>query len=396
MRGALFTSNPRGAKKPMTNSIYFDNAATTPLDPMAELAIAKYNAKSWGNSASGHEFGQRSLKALDESRQKIADFLGAKSLEIIFTSGATEANNLAVRGIISASKIKQPHVIVSAIEHQSILEPCRQLHEKQIIELTEVCPEVNGITNIEEIITSIKENTIFISLMLANNELGIVNPVRELGKKIKKLNETRKNKIIFHSDIVQAVQFENCRADYLKADLLTLSAHKIYGPTGIGALYVRSGIALQPELTGGSQEFVKRAGTVNVAGAVGFSQAISELNQKTADGIINLRKSFESRLKKELPSVKIIGEDLPRIGIANIYFPKIDGQVLLIALDRAGLAASAGSACEAGATTESHVIASLGEYNKGSNVRFSFSKHNTETEIVKAVNIISETVKKIS
>ena len=378
----------------MSKSIYLDNAASTPPDPKVESALIKFNRTSWGNPASQHNFGGRVLKVLDQARETIAEFLGAKFTEIIFTSGATEANNLAIRGVIDASEIKRPHIITSSIEHQSVLEPCRTLQKKGAIELTEIEPDQNGKHQVKQFVEAIKSNTVLISLMLVNNELGVINPVRELGKRIQKINENRKIKIIFHCDVAQAIQYLNCRADYLKTDLLTLSAHKIYGPVGIGVLYIRSRINLKPILTGGSQEFGLRAGTVNVAGAIGLSQAIRDLSKNQAKRIIKLREEFERGLKRALLGVRIIGQDDDRTGISNVFFPKLNSQILVIALDRAGVAASSGAACEAGAAAESHVAAAINRKNMpGANVRFSFGKFNTEAEIKLAVKIIAQTVR---
>lgn len=391
--------NPAGIKKAikMNQPIYLDNAATTSLDPKVASVMMKFNQTSWGNPASQHNFGQRTLERLDQARELIADFLGAKFTEIIFTSGATEANNLGISGFIGASKIPKPHVITSAIEHQSVLAVCRDLREEGKIELTEIKPDRNGKHEARQFTKAVKPNTVLISLMLVNNELGTISPVRVLGKRIQKINENRKIKIIFHSDVAQAIQYLNCRADYLKADLLTLSAHKIYGPVGIGVLYVRSKTNLRPILTGGSQEFGLRPGTVNVAGAIGLAQAIRGLSKNHSKRIIELREEFEGELKKALPTVEIIGENDSRTGISNVFFPGLDSQTLMIALDRAGVAASVGAACEAGAATKSHVITALRSYGgRGANLRFSFGKFNTSLVIKTAIKIIAQTVQRLA
>ncbi len=446
--------------------IYLDYAASTPVAPEVEAAMRPYFFNKFGNAGSLHSFGQEAIAALDESRETIANAIGAGFREIIFTGSATEANNLAIRGAIKRfknydlgfrnesilnhkSKIINPRLIVSAVEHESILETARDL-EKEGIEVIYLPVSKNGIVDLKKLKKSLSEKTILVSVMYANNEIGTIQPIAEISEIIRnfreelriKNNELRNKKSIihnssfiipfFHTDAVQAFQFLDCDVKNLGVDMMTLSAHKIYGPKGIGALYVRStksearnskqiiNLKLQtpnkkvsdfgfqisnlqqlvsPIVVGGGQEFGMRSGTENIPLAVGFAEAvrlIAKNREKEGERIAKLRDYFWKELKKIYQAVKRNGDTknvLPNF--LNVYFPDYEAADLLVSFDLAGLAVSAGSACSARSAEPSYVMEALGFSKKqsGRNIRFTLGRPTSKKDIDTALRIIRKLTK---
>lgn len=396
----------------MRKRIYLDYASTTPLDKEVLEAMLPYFGAKWGNPSSLHSFGQEAIKGVDEARIKIANLIGAKLQEIVFTSGATEANNLAIQGIIKAyhENIKRvflvPHIITSLVEHPSVLEVCRALEREGLVKITYLLPNKEGVVEAKKVINAITAATILISLIYGQNEVGVIEPIREVGKKLKKINRERQNKIYFHTDAVQGLEFLDCRVDYLKVDLMTISSHKIYGPKGVGALYIREGTKISPLTYGGLQEKEKRPGTENVPAIVGFGKAVELLKERHkakssfSDQIGLLRSLFLRKILKNLSEVKAIGprtNHLPHILSLTFPFDSAQGETLLIALDQEGIAASLGSACKARAVTPSHVIRALGvsENEAKNTLRFSFGKDLSREDVLKGAETVIRVCQKL-
>lgn len=365
--------------------VYIDNAATTKTDKIVLKAMLPYFSTVFGNPMSVHEYGQKAQISIDKARKQIADFLVCSSNEVIFTSGATESNNLAIKGVINTKFNFKPHVIISAIEHHCVLETASWLHKKQLIDLSIVQPQNNGIIQVSDIIKEITSNTVLVSVMYVNNEIGTIQPIAKIGQAIKKINKN----IIFHTDATQAINYLNCSVDKLNVDLLSFSGHKIYGPKGIGVLYVRRGTKLSKIQHGGEQEYHYRAGTHNVPGIVGLGVAISLIKTKKHitenKEIKKLRDYLWLQIKKKVPNVIINGSVNHRtVNNLNVSFLNIEGEGILIALDMVGIAVSTGSACSSGALEASHVIMSISNKNhlrSHASIRFSLGKYNTKKDI---------------
>ncbi len=396
----------------MRKKIYFDYAATTPAALEVRRAMAPYFAEKFGNPGSLHFFGQEAMAAVDRSRQIIAQALGANFREIIFTGSATEANNLAIRGAMKAyqrqsAKIgvnRRPRFIISAIEHESVLDTAKSL-EKEGAEV--ICLPVSraGLIDLAELKKSLNERTVLVSVMLANNEIGAIQPIREIVETVgdwKAKRESSGGYPLVHTDAVQAFQFLDCDVKKLGADLMTLSAHKIYGPKGVGCLYARSGFKnLKPVITGGGQEFGLRSGTENVANIAGFGRAvelISHSRESENKRIRALRDYFWRGLKKIFPQAELNPRAAAEISperrlmflpnILNVYFPGQKSEDLLIKMDQEGIAVSSGSACSVRSSKPSHVLKALAlptERILGS-LRFSFGKLTTKKEIADSLN----------
>jgi len=378
----------------MKKEIYFDNASTTKISGEVLNAMMPLLSECYGNSNSVHAMGRRANKYLDESRDQIAKTLNVKPTEIYFTSGGTEANNWAIIGLAMANRRKGNHIITSKIEHHSVLDACKQL-EANGFRVTYLDVDQYGFINFADLLGSICADTILISIMSANNEIGTI-------QNIKAIAQTAKEKdIIFHTDAVQLYGHMNIDCEDIGIDALTISSHKIHGPKGVGALYVSDKINIDPLVIGGNQERAKRGGTVNVAGAVGFAKA-SEIAYR--DLVVNnyktktLAEYFISQLEKEVKDIKINGYARQKLNnIVSVSFAGIDGSALLMLLDLKGLYCSTGSACMSNAIETSHVVRAIGlneDLAKGT-LRFSFSKNNEPEEIDIAVAIIKESVMKL-
>lgn len=376
------------------NTIYLDNNATTKTDEEVVKAMMPYLLENYGNPSSIYKIGRENRKVVEESREKIAEILNCKPDEIYFTSGGSESDNTAIRGIAYSYKNKGNHIITSKIEHPAVLETCKQL-EKEGFEVSYIGVNENGIINLEELKNAIKPTTTLITIMFANNEIGTVEPIEEIGKIAKE------NDIIFHTDAVQAVGSIKIDVKKLNIDSLSLSAHKFYGPKGIGVLYVRKGIKFNKFINGGHQERNKRAGTENVAGIVGLAKAMELAYRDLEDHnkkIKELRDYYVEQIKEKIPYIKINGDMEKRLpGNSNISFRFIEGESLLLNLDLKGICASSGSACTSGSLDPSHVLLAIGlphEIAHGS-LRISIGKYNTKEEIDYVVENLVEIVSRL-
>jgi cysteine desulfurase len=380
--------------------IYFDYAAATPVDPAVLRAMRPYFLAKFGNAGSLHSFGQEAMAALDRSREVIANSIGADFREIIFTGSATEADNLAVRGVLERSRIKTPKIIVSSIEHESVLETVRDLERSRSAEVVFLSVNRRGVIDLKELKNALDERVVLVSLIYANNEIGTVQPIMEAVNIIKNFRKKGPG-LLFHTDAAQAFQFLNCDVAELGIDLMTLSSHKIYGPKGVGALYVHASdgnATLRPSFTGGGQEFGLRSGTENIPAIVGFAKAVELLasSRKLASKRIEeLRKELWRGIKKTYPKAEINGvlsvdDSLPNI--LNVFFPGRHAQDLLTKFDLNGLAVSSGSACRARAAQSSYVIEALGHSKERamSSIRFSLGRPTTKEEVVRALQIIKK------
>jgi cysteine desulfurase len=380
--------------------IYFDNAATTSVDERVYEAMKPYFCEIFGNSHAIHSLGQAALSAVEQSRETVADFFGAKNQEIIFTSGASESNNLAIQGVANYffEQNKKIHIITSKIEHPSVLEVFKAL-AKRGVEVSFVDVDKDGVVDLSKLQKAIKANTALISIMYANNEVGSIQPIAEIGKLVSREREKREAKglpIYFHCDAVQAVNYLSCNVDELGVDLLSVSGHKFYGPKGIGVLYLRKGVKISPVQFGGHQEFNLRPGTLSVPLIVGLAKAlqlIKDEKQKNIKKVVKIKEKIYHELEK-FSLVKFNGDQERQIpSIINVSFKNAEGESILMMLDMEGVAISTGSACSSGSLEPSHVLTAMGnppEWSHGS-IRISLSKNNSEVEVgvfIKALQII--------
>jgi cysteine desulfurase len=345
----------------MFRRIYLDNSATTPVDPAVVEAMMPYLTEQFGNPSSIHFFGQQARAAVDKARHQVAGLINARPNEIVFTSGGTEANNLAIRGVLEANAKYGKHVITSGIEHSAVKNVCEDL-EKSGCTVTYLPVYENGIVRAADVAAAITDETILISIMSANNEIGTVQPVEEIAGIVKR-ERAAGRKLWFHTDAVQAAGKITVDVEELGCDLLSLSAHKIYAPKGVGALYVRRGVRLHPQNLGGHQERERRGGTESVPIIVAFGKAC-EMVQKELSGSLNslrgLRDSFESKVGETIPDIVFNGDRNARLpNISNISFRSIEGEGLLINLDMQGLEVSTGSAFYSFSLEPSPVISAL-------------------------------------
>ena len=371
--------------------IYCDHAATTPVKKEVLEEMLPFFLEKYGNASSLYSIGRKSKSAIEEARKKVEKAIGAKlnEREIYFTSCGSESDNLAIKGVAKAYSQKGNHIITSKIEHPAVLNTCKAL-EKEGFEVTYLNVDKNGIVSIEELEKSIKNETILISIMFANNEIGTIQPIKEIGK------IAREKNIIFHTDAVQAVGNIKINVEEMQIDLLSMSAHKFYGPKGVGALYVRNGINFEKIQDGGHQENDKRAGTENVAGIVGAGKAIQIADENIESynsKLIKLRNYFISEIKYNYPEALVNGDLKNRLpGNVNVSFPGIDAEELLLKLDEKGICASAGSACSSGTVEPSHVLLALGRSKKEieGTIRFTFGAQNNVEEIKYVINVLKD------
>ncbi len=374
------------------NIYYFDNAATTKLDEEVLKEMLPYLIQNYGNASSPYKLGRHSRKAVEISREKVANALNANKNEIYFTSGGSESDNTALFGIASAYSSKGKHIITSQIEHPAILETCKQL-EKEGYEITYLPVDDNGAVSIEELKKAIKPSTILISIMFANNEIGTIQPIKEIS------TIAHSHGIIFHTDAVQAVGNVKIDVKELEIDALSLSGHKFYGPKGIGALYVSENIKFNKFINGGHQEKNMRAGTENVAGIVGLGEAINLADknlEKHQSKMTNLRNYFFEEILKNFKDVKINGDLSNRLpGNANLSFKNINGNKILLDLDKYGICISTGSACSSSSNNASHVLKAIKvpkDYINGS-IRVTIGKNNTKEEVDYLLEKLKEIIK---
>jgi len=380
--------------------VYLDNSATTPVDSRVVEAMARAVVDTFGNASSVHSFGQLARAGIDKARREVATLIGARPNEIVFTSGGTESNNLAIRGVCEAEVAHGRHIITSAIEHPSVSGVCAEL-EKRGWEVTRLPVYGNGVVRDEDVTASLRPDTVLITVMLANNEIGTIQPVAEIGSLVRKRRAAGQRHLWFHTDAVQAAGRVRLIVEELGCDLLTMSGHKLYAPKGVGALYVRRGVRLQGQNVGGHQERERRAGTENVPGIIAFGEAArlarEEFEQRSVHDRM-LRDKFEGAVREKIPDVVMNGDREQRLGhLSNISFRFIEGEGLLINLDLEGVAVSTGSACSSGTLEPSPVIRALGvddELARGS-IRFSFGKDNVMSEVHYAVEVLARAVARL-
>ena len=374
--------------------LYFDNAATTKVKEEVLNEMLPYFTEQYGNASSAYSIGRNNKKAIENARKNVADLIGAKPKEIYFTSGGSESDNTALKGFLYANKDKGNHIITSKIEHPAILESCKTL-EKQGYRITYLDVDKNGIIDLNQLRKYINKQTILVSIMFANNEIGTIEPIEEIVK------ITHANNIVFHTDCVQAVGNIEIDVQKMGIDMLSLSGHKFYGPKGIGALYVKEGIKFNRYIDGGHQEKNKRAGTENVPAIIGLGKA-AELAKDNLphhkEHLQELRDYYIEQIKNTIPDAKLNGSLEYRLpGNANFSFKGIEGNAILYDLDLKKICVSTGSACSSGDSTPSHVLKSIGleeEWINGA-IRTTFSDENTKEEIDILVNSIKESIEKM-
>lgn len=378
----------------MKTRIYLDNAATTRTSPEVVEAMLPYFTENYGNPSSIYEAGQRTKEAITTAREQIAQVLGAKTDEIYFTAGGSEADNWALKAAFEAYKEKGNHIITTKIEHHAILHTCQYL-EKHGAEITYLDVDENGFISLEELNRAVRPETILISVMFANNEIGTIEPVKEIGMIAKE------HGILFHTDAVQAFGQVPIDVDEMNIDMLSSSAHKINGPKGIGFLYIRKGVKIRSFIHGGAQERKRRAGTENVPGIVGYGEAAkraADTMQERAKKEQSLRDYFIGRALDEIPYVKLNGDAVKRLpNNINLSFRFIEGESLLIMLDMKGIAGSSGSACTSGSLDPSHVLLAIGlphEIAHGS-LRLTLGEDITKEELDYTLEQIKEIVAKL-
>lgn len=374
--------------------IYLDNAATTTVDPRVVQAMLPYFTEIYGNPSSLHAFGQKANQAVEEARQTVASFIGAAPEEIIFTSGGTESDNAAIKGVAYARRDKGNHIITSNIEHHAVLESCHFL-EKQGFEITRVPVDEYGLVDPEAVRKAITGKTILISIMHANNEIGTVEPIAEIGR------IARGKGIYFHTDAVQTFGHLPINVRDMNIDLLSASGHKFFGPKGVGILYVRKGVRIQPFMHGGSQEKGRRASTQNVPGIVGFGKAVEIAKKEMAEEIDQVSKLRDKLIKgvlSEIEFVRLNGHPTKRLpNNASFCVSYIEGESMLLNLDMEGIACSTGSACTSSSLEPSHVMIAIGlphELAHGS-LRFSLGKETSEQDIDRVLAVLPGIVAKL-
>ncbi len=371
----------------MLRRVYLDNNATTPVLPEVLEAMRPYFGEHFGNASSIHHHGQETRAAVERARESVAALLGCRPSEVVFTSGGTEADNLAIFGLLRSGD----HVITSTVEHHAILNACKHLAAKGC-EVTYISVDGRGLLDAADVRRAIRPHTKLITIMLANNETGVVQAVAEIGKIAAEAD------IYFHTDAVQAAGKITIDVNQIGCDLLTISGHKLHGPQGVGALYVRKGTQLEPMLYGGSHERSRRAGTENVPGIVGLGKAVELARAGLERGDDLKMAAARDHLERELLEIEatgLNGEGAPRVpNTTNIYFDGIEGEALVIALDLKGLAVSTGAACSSGAIEPSHVLTAMGQRpdRAKASIRFSLGKQNTSEDVDLALGLIPETV----
>lgn len=375
-------------------NIYFDNNATTKIDSEVLEEMLPYFSEVYGNPSSIHNFGKKARSAVDKARNQVAELLKVQPKEIVFTSGGTESNNLAIKGYLLANPDLGKHIITSEIEHHAVLYPCKEL-ERQGYDLTIISVSEEGVVDPEEIREAIRDDTVLISIMYANNEVGAIQPISEIGDIAKECN------ICFHVDAVQAVGKMPFKAEELKVDLLSLSGHKINGPKGVGVLYIRDGVKIKSLQQGGHHERNIRPGTENVPGIVGLGKACEVVKKTLNEEVIyvsNLRNKLYLGIREKISDIKLNGcldKILPNT--LNISFAYIEGESLLLKLNKKGINCSTGSACTSGSLKPSHVLTAMkvsSNMIQGS-IRFSLGKYNKEEEVDYTLEVLPEIVQQL-
>jgi cysteine desulfurase len=373
--------------------IYLDNHATTRTDPRVVEAMLPFFSGHYGNAHSTHSFGQEAAEAVDDARTKIATLIGAEPRDIVFTSGATESNNLAIKGAAAMYRRQGNHIVTTQIEHRAVLDPCRRLERDSFL-VTYVPVDRFGQVSPQDVADALTPETILVSVMLANNEVGTLQPVTEIGK------ICRERKVLLHTDATQAVGKIPVDVDALNADLLSMSAHKIYGPKGIGALYVRRRVRLEPIMDGGGHERGMRSGTLNVPGIVGFGKACELCRAELAaesERSRGLRDRLHAGLTEAIEDCTVNGHPTERLpGNLNLSFAQVQGEALLVALARS-IAVSSGSACTSASVEPSYVLRAMGVPDElaYASIRFGIGRFNTDEEIDYAIHETARTVSRL-
>lgn len=368
-------------------SAYLDNNATTRLDPRVLDAMSPFFLEDYGNASSIHGFGQKARAAVESAREQVAWLLKARPEEVIFTSGGTESDNTALRGVAALHSSRGKHIVTTTIEHPAVLRMCEQL-EKEGFRISRVGVDEDGVVRLEELKETLAEDTILVSVMYVNNEVGSIQPLQEIAR------WTRGRGILFHTDAVQAVGKISVDVQELGVDLLSLSGHKFHGPKGTGALWVRKGVDFQPLMVGGTHEKRRRAGTQNVPGIVGLGKACQIAVESLEDfqtRVRRLRDRLESEILQKIPGTVVNGTVTRRAPhVTNISFEHVQGEALLVALDFEGIAVSTGAACSSGSVAPSHVLTAMGltpERVEGA-IRFSLSRMTTQEEVDATLRVL--------
>lgn len=374
--------------------VYMDNAATTKLSPDVLNAMMPYLTDIYGNASSVHAFGREAREGVEHARNQVAAAINASPDEIFFTAGGTESDNMAIKGVAHKYAKKGKHIITTAIEHHAVLHTCEAL-EKEGYEVTYLPVDEDGLISVEQVRAAMRDDTLLVTVMFANNEVGTIEPIAEIGALCRERN------VLFHTDAVQAVCHIPIDVRAMNIDLMSISAHKFHGPKGIGALYCRKGIVLEPVIVGGAQERKRRAGTENVAGIVGLGAAIERAHKNMSADMARvsaLRDKLISGILKDIPHVKLNGHPTQRLPQnVNFSIRYIEGESILLMLDINGIAASSGSACTSGSLDPSHVLLAMGiphEIAHGS-LRLTLSDMTTDEEVDYVLETLTKTVKRL-
>ena len=376
----------------MANTVYLDHAATTPTDEAVVREMLPYFSSCFGNASSLHKDGREAVAAVDNARERVARAIHASPSEVYFTSGGTEADNWAVRGLAEANAGKGKHVVSSSVEHPAVLSALKRLEERGF-EITYLPVDASGCVSVKDASAAIREDTVLMTVMYANNEVGAIQPIKELARLAKERG------VLFHTDAVQAAGVIPLDVTELGVDAMSVSAHKFYGPKGVGALYLRKGVKIKGLVVGGEQERSLRGGTYNTPAIVGMGAAIEKATEHLGDNaahLASLKQRFVSRLS-ELDFFRVNGGETGHPGIVNVLFYGVKNSELLSALDQMGIEASAGSACSSGSVEPSHVLTAMGLSEKEvlSSVRFSFGRENSFEDVDKAVFALKEILPRI-
>ena len=382
------------------STIYMDHGATTPMRSEVLDAMMPFFTESFGNPSSIYTLAQESRNVMEESRRLVAHAIGARSSEICFTSGGTESDNSAIKGVAMAMKNLGDHIITTSIEHHAVLHTCHQM-EQFGFNVTYIPVDDNGIVSVNDVINAITDKTVLVSIMLANNEIGTIQPIKEISEKIKQYAETKERTIIIHTDAVQAVGHIPVNVKDLGVDILSMSAHKFYGPRGVGAMYIKRGTPFEPLIMGGGQERQRRSGTENIPGIVGLSKALElSIEDMELESIrqIAIRDHIFDYLESNIEGMLINGDRNNRLpNNVNISFSGIEGESVLLALDLSGVSASSGSACSSASVEPSHVLLSIGrsaEQARGT-VRITIGKSTTDDDVEYLLNLLPNIVMKL-
>ncbi len=377
----------------MNDIIYFDNSATTRLSDEVFESMKEFLINNFSNPSSIYEISQKSKVAIEKSRENLANYINANKNEVFFTSSGTESDNWAIIGSTIRKKLKSAHIITTAFEHSAVLETCKFL-ENFGFDVTYIYPNREGFISYKDVVDAIRDDTVFVSVMLVNNEVGTIQDIEKICKAVKEKNE----KIIFHTDAVQALSELNIDVKKLKVDLMSFSAHKIHGPKGVGALYIKQGTDIENFILGGSQERKRRAGTENVAGIVGFSKAIDILRSKILENVQKrkeLKEYLLLKLTENFKNFKINASlENRHSGNLNISFPGVDKEMIIMSMDFNGICISSGSACSSGSLENSHVLSSMkiDLDLQDSAIRISLGEENTKNDIDKFINALKDIV----